>query len=237
VSIFGQTSDTAVDFLALPVTKTDVAYRQIRKEIIEGALPPDTVIDQETLAERLGLSTTPVREALRLLESEKLVISRRHRQTVVTPLNFELLEETYAVRLNLDPLAVSMAAVHATETQRELIRELARADWTGATPAQQLHANRELHRKIYSASGNSVLTEILDGLWDRTDRYRMVLLTNAADALIAHDEHSAIVQAVTAGRVEVAAELMREHVAESLKRLRTDGPGRLTNPGTQAEAR
>lgn len=203
-----------------PLTKTELAYRQIRQEIIEGKLKPNSVIDQEALAERLGLSTTPIREALRLLESENLVINRRHRNTVVTPLDYDMLEETYVVRLALDPLAVSMAAQHATETDRELIKKLAEEVHELGTPDENLHANRRLHRAIYAASGNTVLTAILDTLWDRTDRYRMVTLGNETQAQIAEHEHQSIVDAVLAGDARRASRLMREHVGSSLPRIR-----------------
>jgi DNA-binding GntR family transcriptional regulator len=207
---------------ATPLTKTEMAYRQIRQEIIEGLLGPNTVIDQEALALRLGLSTTPVREALRLLESENLVINRRHRNTVVTPLDYDLLEETYSVRLSLDPLAVAFAAVKATDAEREFIKTLVHQELPDPTPVETMHANRRLHRAIYAASGNSVLTQVLDTLWDRSDRYRMVTVRNDTHARIAHHEHHAIVDAVLAGDAETAAALMRDHVGESLQRIREE---------------
>lgn len=206
---------------AVPLTKTELAYRHIRREIIEGVLSPDTVLDQEALAERLGLSTTPVREALRMLESEHLVISRRHRNTVVTPLDYDLLEETYAVRLSLDPLAASMAAVKASAQDRELMDRLADEEPADKSPVTYLTLNRTLHRAVYSASGNSILTQILDTLWDRSDRYRMVTLGHEEHIQIAAGEHRAIVDAVLAGDGAKAATLMHDHLAESLQRIRT----------------
>lgn len=206
---------------ATPMTKTELAYQHIRREIIEGVLKPDTVLDQEALAERLGLSTTPVREALRLLESEHLVTSRRHRNTVVTGLDPDMLEETYAVRLSLDPLAVSLAAAKATEPDRELIARLARHRPDDTDPVENLNQNRALHRAIYAASGNATLTQILDTLWDRSDRYRMVTLGNENHVQIAHHEHHDIASAVLGGDSEKAATLMHDHVAHSLQRIRT----------------
>jgi DNA-binding GntR family transcriptional regulator len=207
---------------ATPLTKTELAYQHIRREIIEGVLSPETVLDQEALAERLGLSTTPVREALRLLESEHLVTSRRHRNTVVTGLDPDMLEDTYAVRLALDPLAVSLAATNATEPDRALIGRLAEQRHDDASAVENLNQNRALHRAIYAASGNTTLTQILDTLWDRSDRYRMVTLGNEDTAQIAHHEHYAIATAVLAGEGEKAATLMHDHVAASLQRIRTE---------------
>lgn len=206
---------------AAPLTKTELAYRHLRREIIEGVLSPDSVLDQEALAVRFGLSTTPVREALRMLESEHLVISRRHRNTVVTPLDYDLLEETYAVRLSLDPLAASMAAVKASEQDRQLMDRLADEEPADRSPVTYLTLNRALHRVVYSASGNSILTQMLDTLWDRSDRYRMVTLGHEEHIQIAAGEHRAIVDAVLAGDGARAATLMHDHLAESLQRIRT----------------
>jgi len=206
---------------SVPLTKTEMAYQRIRQEIVEGILAPDTVLDQEALAERLGLSTTPIREALRLLETENLVISRRHRNTVVAPLDPVLLEETYAVRLVLDPLAVGFAAVNAREPERAAIRAFFDNEAFDPRPSAALYANRRLHRMLYSASGNSVLISVLDTLWDQTDRYRMVTLHQDGVMAIASDEHRAIVDSVLAADAAKASALMRDHVADSLARLRS----------------
>lgn len=212
-SPFGSPATTA------PVTKVDLAYTMLRNEIFEGILAPGATLDQEALANRLGLSTTPVREALRRLESERLVISRSHRDTIVAPVSLELLEHTYAVRLSLDPLAVAFAAAQATEEQlREIERLCVPPTYTDAVA--DLHANRAMHRAIYSACGNPTLVEILDTLWDRTDRYRLILLRTKQTAKSAHREHKAIVRAVVSRDAEQAAEVMRQHIATSLSMIR-----------------
>jgi DNA-binding GntR family transcriptional regulator len=203
-----------------PVTKTDLAYLQIRQKILEGELPPDMSLDQEALAQSLGLSTTPVREALRRLESERLVISRAHRDTVVAPLSLDIMEEVFSVRLSLDPLAVSLAAARADDTERERIRALSRQQPAADDPATSVQFNRRLHRSIYAACGNTTLVEILDSLWDVSDRYRLIMSKSVAGLAMAGDEHSAIVAAVTDGSPDRAAKLMREHVAASLNQIR-----------------
>lgn len=196
------------------LTKVDVAYQLLRNEIFQGTLAPGTSLDQEVIATRLGLSTTPVREALRRLESEKLVISRSHRDTIVAPVSLELLENTYAVRLNLDPLAVGLAATEATEEQLAAIKQ-ACVPPTYDDPVADLHHNRTMHRAVYAACGNATLVEILDMLWDRSDRYRLIVLRTRSTAKSAHEEHEAIVDALLARDAERAAALMREHIATS----------------------
>jgi DNA-binding GntR family transcriptional regulator len=207
-----------------PLTKADMAYRQVREEIVEGLMPPGAAIDQEALASRLGLSTTPVREALRRLESEGLVISRPHRDTVVAPLTLEQLEDIYIVRLSLDPLAVALSAREASDEQLQAILELSRQASEDPDPVSQLHQNRRLHRAMYQACGNAVLIQTLDTLWDKSDRYRLTTLQDDRTAHRAHVEHSAIVEAMVDRRADQAAELMRRHVSDSLDRIRETPP-------------
>ena len=202
------------DFL----TKTDMAYWQVRQEILDGTLAPGTSLDQEALAVRLGLSTTPVREALRRLESERLVVGRAHRDTFVSELSPELLAETYAVRLNLDPLAVSLATKTAQNADLALIAELARSE-PSDDPTEQLQHNRALHRAIYASCGNEVLVEILDLLWDRSDRYRMITIKEERDVAKLRNEHVAIADAVAARNSRLAAKLMTAHIAGSRDRI------------------
>lgn len=201
------------------LTKTDMAYWQVREEILDGTLAPGTGLDQEALATRLGLSTTPVREALRRLESERLVVGRAHRDTFVAELSQELLEDTYAVRLNLDPLAVSLAAKLAKPEELEGIAALAQAQPSG-DPAEQLQHNRALHRAIYRSCGNDVLIEILDLLWDRADRYRLITIEQERDPANTRNEHLEIAGALTARNGRLAAKLMTAHLSESYELIR-----------------
>jgi DNA-binding GntR family transcriptional regulator len=217
------------------LTKVDVAYELLRNEIFQGTLAPGTSLDQEAIATRLGLSTTPVREALRRLESEKLVISRSHRDTIVAPVSLDLVEKTYAVRLSLDPVAVGLAADKATDEQLAEIEGLC-TPATYIDPVADLHSNRTMHRAIYAACGNATLVEMLDILWDRSDRYRLIVLRTKSTAKSAHEEHQAIVQALMSRDGERAAELMRQHIATSpthIKR-RTGGKANAPGPGRQA---
>jgi DNA-binding GntR family transcriptional regulator len=201
------------------LTKTDMAYWQVRDEILDGTLPPGTSLDQEALAARLGLSTTPVREALRRLESERLVVGRAHRDTVVADLSPQLLEDTYAVRLKLDPLAASMTAKSAKPEELEAIAELARVT-PSEDPAEQLQHNRALHSAIYRACGNEVLIEILELLWDRTDRFRLITIKEEGDPVSMRNEHLEIADALTARNGRLAARLMTAHLTSSYELIR-----------------
>jgi DNA-binding GntR family transcriptional regulator len=202
-----------------PSTKADTAYVHIRKAILEGQLAPGALLDQEVLATTLGLSTTPVREALRRLEMERLVLSRAHRDTVVAPLSLALLEETYTLRLALDPLAAALSAKNMPDKDAQGLLTLL-ADPTPRTVVEELHLNRRFHRLVYSACGNSVLVNTLESLWDMTDRYRLVTLKQVGTSELANAEHQQIARLIVARDSEGVRVLMEKHVADSLQRIR-----------------
>jgi DNA-binding GntR family transcriptional regulator len=204
-----------IDVIAAP-TKTDHAYLSLRRKILDGELAPGDVLDQEALAATLSLSTTPIREALRRLESERLIVSRAHRSTEVAPLSFESLEQTYAIRIVLDTMAVELATEHATEEQIKYMKETAKLPRQKDDPLARLHKNRAFHRAIYASCGNDLLVGILDSLWDISDRYRIVVLRDAPAAEAARSEHDALLEAVISHDREAAGALMREHMVQSL---------------------
>lgn len=205
--------------LGVALTKTDMAYANVRDQILTGKLAPGALIDQEALAASLGLSTTPVREALRRLESERLVISRAHRDTVVSTLSSAQLQEVYAIRLLLDPYAAGLAAVNASDVVREELAELLKSHPDGDSIVE-LHYNRELHSAVYRACGSETLVQMLDQLWDLSDRHRFAMLQKSGGAVSAQMDHVALVQAVIDGHAERATSLMRKHVAKSSKQIR-----------------
>jgi DNA-binding GntR family transcriptional regulator len=197
-------------------TKADHAYMSIRRKILDGELAPGDVLDQEALAATLSLSTTPVREALRRLESERLIVSRAHRSTEVAPLSFETLEQTYAIRIVLDTMAVELAAANATDEQIEEMKRCAGLPRRRDDPLARLQKNRAFHRAIYSSCGNDMLVGILDSLWDLSDRYRIVVLHHSRAAEAARSEHDDILDAVVNRERRKAGQLMRAHMQDSL---------------------
>src|SRR5262249_3959352 len=95
-------------------TKGELAYTRVRGLIVTGALEPGSTLNQETLARELGISTTPLREALGRLESEGLVELGAHRDARVTPLTGDEARDLLELRLSLDPLAARLAAERRT---------------------------------------------------------------------------------------------------------------------------
>jgi DNA-binding GntR family transcriptional regulator len=201
------------------VTKAKAVYVETRSRILRGMLAPGSAVNQEALAADLGVSITPLREALRRLEMEGLIRLEAHRTMIITPLTSQELHEMYAIRMELDPLAAGLAAANASESQLEVISRLARQEAV-SDPVLQLERNRGFHRAVYSSSQNGALISLLDQLWDRTDRYRVILIREElVEGPTSRQEHIDIADAVAARKVETAARLMRAHIERSHTRI------------------
>ena len=96
------------------VTKAEAVYIETRSRILKGTLAPGSAVNQEALAAELGVSITPLREALRRLEMEGLIRVEAHRTMTITPLTSRELDETYAIRTQLDPFAAGLAAANTS---------------------------------------------------------------------------------------------------------------------------
>jgi DNA-binding GntR family transcriptional regulator len=216
------------------VTKSEFAYAALRNKIIAHEYAPGAVLNQAMLAQELGISTTPLREALRRLESERLVDLGAHRDARVTQLSAEEARDLLETRRALDPLAVSLAAERRSTTDIDRMR--AAFEHLRPLPddpdAADLVAHRTFHRALYAASHNEILTATLDGLWDKADRYRRAALREKRDQSARDDtatEHEAMLAAVLAGDGARAAEVMHGHIRGSLG---AKALSHLTHPDT-----
>jgi DNA-binding GntR family transcriptional regulator len=202
------------------MTKSEWAYEEVRKMVLEGELKPGATVNQEELATELQISVTPLREALRRLEGEGFATLNAHRTLTINGLSSEELEDVYAMRLLLDPLAVGLATRRMTAEHAVVVTRLAKAHPRGGATAI-VTANREFHRAVYSASGNSFLTRTLDQLWGAADRYRLALISEHGSVIPRVDaEHFEIAQAVAARDALSAEALMRKHVGTTLDWLK-----------------
>lgn len=221
-----------IEPVGLIETKSDFAYHDVRRRILSGELAPGSVINQGPLAQAIGISTTPLREALKRLKAEGLVELGAHRDARVAPLRAEEARDLLEMRRALDPFAAGLAAERRTAGDIREMRDA--AEGLGALPGnpgyEALAAHRRFHAAVYRASHNALLVEALDGLWDKADRYRRLALeTEPAPERRARadQEHAALLEAVVAGDAEGAARIMREHVEASLG---AQAAWRLTKP-------
>jgi DNA-binding GntR family transcriptional regulator len=192
-----------------PPTAQEFVLAELRRSILTGEMPPGTPVRQDALAERLGVSRVPLREALRTLEGEGQVIYRPHRGYHVADLSLDDLLEVYRIRELLETEATLRAVplltaedVDRLEQSEQDIHQAAAADDIVGMAA----ANRRFHFTLLEASGMPRLTRLVRVLWDATDAYRSLYYSTSANRDRVHAEHRAIVDAVRAGD---AAEVVR----------------------------
>ncbi|WNV88908.1 GntR family transcriptional regulator [Umezawaea sp. Da 62-37] len=204
-----------------PMTKGDFAYATLREKVLSGEFAPGEVLNQATLARAIGISTTPLREALRRLKSEGLVELDAHRDARVAELTAAEAHDLLEVRRALDPLAVSLAATRRTDADITAIHAAARdlRPLRRNPGVEDLIAHRRFHSALYRASHNALLISALDGLWDKADRYRRLGLEvprGKPERDRTTLEHRLLVEHLVAGDAEAAATVMRAHIAASL---------------------
>ncbi len=151
--------------LVSSMTKTQAAFHRIRAAIEEGRLESGARLRAAALQEELGMSPTPIREALRLLQAQGLVEHRPHHGMVVAEYSAEQTEEVYRLRLVLEPMATSLAAERVGEEQLARIhrRHDTLKDAIESVDAAELNA--AWHRAVYEAAGSRYLEEFIARLW------------------------------------------------------------------------
>jgi DNA-binding GntR family transcriptional regulator len=192
----------------------DVVYQTLRRDIAYGRYKPG-VLRIRPLAERFGVSATPIREALRRLEAEGLV-TLNNRRIMVRAVSAEELREIFAIRTELESFAVSEAAKrpHDEEDLTRLEELLDEMDATaGRDPDRWRECNQEFHMRLYGMADNARLLSMIDALWVSVEPY-LRLYVHAVPALAAdQDDHRIIFAAVRDGRAEAAANALRTHLS------------------------
>jgi len=208
-------------------TKADGVYLEVRNQILHGALEPGSRIDYPQLSASLGVSITPLREALRRLEADHLVIRIAHRDVIVAPLARAEATELVQVRRELDLLAARLAASQMTADELTAARELVegqdeqealsylRGAGLPVAAGGQLSVNRAFHRMVYCGSHNQVLIQYRDAVSTRTERY--VILARQIKTMPAEDYrqlHASLLATLEARDAQAAEEVMRAHYRE-----------------------
>jgi DNA-binding GntR family transcriptional regulator len=190
-----------------------VVSEQIRGRILDGTLKPGERLVEDRLSTELGVSRVPVREALRGLSVEGLVTLLPRRGATVTEVTPETVAELVEVRALLEGLNARLAAQrHDPEIVAALKDTLARGNQAAKTgSAEELaHLNAEFHERLAEASRNSVLSDVMRGLRERTSI--AFAINGRARAREDWEEHAGILAAVIAGDAELAALLATRHV-------------------------
>lgn len=193
-------------------SKADAAYGVLREQILEGVLKAGSILRQEQIADELGMSTTPVREALRRLESESLVIMPVHRNAMVAPLDMKDFLPLFDVRAELDTMAAGLAARNYLDEDRPLLISAAQA--VEVRPANRVGPMRDFYATVYHTARDRVLTAHLDGLWDQSKRFQNAL-RGFSDQLPFPHTYANIVDAIIERDVAKSETLMRDHLLQA----------------------
>jgi DNA-binding GntR family transcriptional regulator len=213
-----------------PQTTQEAVLAELRRMIASGEMRPGQPLVQDALATSLGVSRVPVREALKTLEAEGLVIYQPHRGYVVTELSLADLLEVYRIRELLESEAVREALPLMTVADVERLEEAERDIQQAAAVADvftMAQANRRFHFALIGACGMPRLVRIIGVLWDTTEVYRSVYFTDQVNRQRVDAEHRALVEAVRAGQLDQALTVLAEHRHHAIEALRPvlDGVG------------
>lgn len=193
----------------------------IRADIMSLKIPPDTRISIDSLARELGVSQTPIREALSMLEGTGLVTKRHFVGYCSAPqLSRAQLDELYEVRLLIEPYAARRAAERMTPDQRRMVSDLIRAMDPGETRRsydQFADQDAELHDLIAIGSGNQLIRETLGRLHAHLHIFRLRYHSEVATEAVA--EHATLHAALLAGDGPAAEAAMRTHIERSYARI------------------
>jgi DNA-binding GntR family transcriptional regulator len=216
-------------------TLADQAYRALREEIISGKLEPGERLTERHLAIRLGVSPTPIREALQRLEHEHLIQRTDTRRILVAEPSIHRLYELTLIEAALRGVGARLAAENATERELAAIEQTHAAFTDTMTPERVLAAARRLHELIDQASHNETLVTMIATATAFDWQFRLKTIpdifgSNQKTALDRHREHGKIVKALTARDGETAEKLMRQHILGATSTfLRTAGADRETS--------
>jgi DNA-binding GntR family transcriptional regulator len=202
------------------VTGTRVAD-ELREAVLSGAHPPGTRLRQEELAAEFGASRVPVREALRILESEGLVTMVANTGAWIARLSLDECVELYQVRERIEPLLLRYSIPQLGEEQVDRLAELAEAMQRTDDVEEFLALDREFHLGSYAGASTTYLGPIVLKLWNNTQHYRRAFtrLLDGDSNRILHDEHHMLVSAIREGDSDEAERVLFGHIRRTRLQL------------------
>jgi DNA-binding GntR family transcriptional regulator len=205
----------------------EVIYRTLREAIICGILAEGRRVQDRPLAAALGVSRTPVREAMQRLQAEGFLTTLPRVGTVVASITPQDVEDIYVIRIALEGVAARLAAQRASQGDLDILRQIHRriAEATAHHDGERLgDLNRAFHEAIYRAARNARLAELLGRLQNSIRRFKHSTLSDPARARQALDEHGELLEAIAGRDAERAEAVARRHKEQAMRaRLRMYG--------------
>lgn len=196
-----------------PLTKTTLAIQALRGAILRGEIEPDAHLTVGQIAEQLGMSPTPVREAIRTLQAEGLIKHQPHHSLSVTGLSPKDIHDIFQLRATLESMATRLAVPLLTDAEIEALAALVtnmHEAWERGDLDQVNRRNTDWHLKLYSAADNNVLLDVVLRLWKKFIMdVNWIMPGHAAQSMRQHD---ALMEAIQTRDAEAAARLMETHI-------------------------
>ena len=206
-------------------TAVEFAVDEIKRRIVEQELRPGVRIDQDMIAETLGLSRIPIRQALANLAGRGFVLLQAHRSAVVAPLSGAELRDIYTLRCRMEPWAIEEVCARFGETDFVVLDSLIEGMVQAARNhdlARYMDLNREFHFALFAGSGNPHLVRILQGLFDISERYQWVYVNAVGSMDRSNREHSQILAVMRARDHAGATALSVQHSQKTADWLRSN---------------
>lgn len=197
-------------------TAREIVYERIRKAIISGEYPPGQHLVERDLAQIFKVSRTPVREALRKLELERLVTTTAFKGVIVTDYSPAEVTEFFEIRSVLEGLAARRAATRRSGEELVILEECVEKSAVAVREGlleELIYWNDQFHKTIGKASGSAKLNEMINSIRLQINLLRMTSLISRPDQN--HEEHQNILWAIRRGYPDMAEALMKHHVANS----------------------
>lgn len=193
----------------------DIVFENLRNAILEGDLKAGKRLMEVQLAEQLGVSRTPIREAIRKLELEGLVVMLPRKGAYVANMSFKDLIDVLEIRASLEGLAAYLAAerrrdediVELERVAKEFEKSVRETDIDNV-----LKKDIEFHEKIFLMANNKKLYHLITSLWEQVHRFRVTYVSNYDASLSLVDEHNKILEAIKSGDSELAKKYATEHI-------------------------
>lgn len=193
----------------------DVVFNTLRQAILKGELEPGERLMEIQLADRLGVSRTPIREAIRKLELEGLVLMIPRKGAEVAKISEKSLRDVLEVRRSLEELAIELACHRMSDEEILQLEESQKAFRHAVEKGDAMtiaESDESYHDIIYYGTGNTRLVQILNNLREQMYRYRLEYIKDADKRQILLLEHENILKAIQSHQVAKAKEAMREHI-------------------------
>jgi DNA-binding GntR family transcriptional regulator len=196
----------------------EIVFKSLRESILNGRLKPGERLMEVSLAQQLGVSRTPVREAIRKLELEGLVVMLPRKGAYVSNVSLKEIVDVLDIRASLEGLAASIAAQRMNEVELARLNKIAEEFRQSALEAdieKLLKKDVEFHECIFKSTNNETLHQLINALWEKVYRFRVTYISDYESSMNLIEEHKLILDAIANQNSDLAKKYATEHIKKA----------------------